>query len=50
MSKQEAQDVTQLLIELSQGNRVKVDLLLPLIYDELRSRFAARRMTALRVT
>ncbi len=30
------EDVTQLLIELSKGNRVTVDLLLPLIYDELR--------------
>lgn len=37
MTEQRAEDVTQLLIELSQGNRVKVDLLLPLIYDELRS-------------
>jgi RNA polymerase sigma-70 factor, ECF subfamily len=29
-------EVTRLLVELSQGNRVTVDLLLPLIYDELR--------------
>jgi RNA polymerase sigma-70 factor, ECF subfamily len=36
MSQQGTEDVTQLLIELSQGNRVKVDMLLPLIYDELR--------------
>jgi len=36
MSEQGAEDVTQLLIELSKGNRVTVDLLLPLIYDELR--------------
>jgi len=37
MTEQRAEDVTELLIELSEGNRVKVDLLLPLIYDELRS-------------
>ena len=37
MSEQRTEEVTQLLIELSQGNRVTVDLLLPLIYDELRS-------------
>jgi RNA polymerase sigma factor (TIGR02999 family) len=36
MTEQRAEDVTQLLLEVSQGNRVKVDLLLPLIYDELR--------------
>jgi len=36
MSEQGTEDVTQLLIELSKGNRVTVDLLLPLIYDELR--------------
>ena len=36
MSQQGTEDITQLLIELSQGNRVKVDMLLPLIYDELR--------------
>ncbi|HEX8650484.1 MAG TPA: sigma-70 family RNA polymerase sigma factor [Pyrinomonadaceae bacterium] len=31
------ESVTGLLIELSNGNRAAVDLLLPLIYDELRS-------------
>ncbi|MEN3335905.1 MAG: hypothetical protein V7641_5270 [Blastocatellia bacterium] len=36
MSEPGTEDVTQLLIELSKGNRVTVDLLLPLIYDELR--------------
>jgi RNA polymerase sigma-70 factor (ECF subfamily) len=36
MIEQGTEDVTQLLIELSKGNRVTVDLLLPLIYDELR--------------
>lgn len=36
MSELGTDEVTQLLIELSEGNRVTVDLLLPLIYDELR--------------
>ena len=36
MSEQGTENVTQLLIELSDGNRASVDLLLPLIYDELR--------------
>ena len=36
MSEPGTHDVTELLIELSNGNRVSVDLLLPLIYDELR--------------
>jgi RNA polymerase sigma factor (TIGR02999 family) len=36
MNEQGAENVTQLLIELSNGNRATVDLLLPLIYDELR--------------
>jgi len=36
MSEAGTEDVTQLLIELSKGDRVTVDLLLPLIYDELR--------------
>ncbi|MGB7924211.1 MAG: sigma-70 family RNA polymerase sigma factor [Pyrinomonadaceae bacterium] len=33
----EAESVTRLLIELTNGNRTAVDALLPLIYDELRS-------------
>jgi RNA polymerase sigma-70 factor, ECF subfamily len=36
MSEAGTQDITHLLIELSNGNRVTVDLLLPMIYDELR--------------
>ena len=36
MNEQETETVTQLLIELSNGNRATVDHLLPLIYDELR--------------
>ncbi len=31
------ENVTHLLVELSNGNRTAVDALLPLIYDELRS-------------
>ena len=38
-----AEHVTQLLVELSKGNHAAVDLLLPLIYDELR-RLAANYM------
>ena len=33
----EPENITQLLIELTNGNRAAVDGLLPLIYDELRS-------------
>ena len=36
MSQQPSDNVTQLLIELSKGDRDAVDLLLPVIYDELR--------------
>ena len=36
MGAQPTENVTQLLIELSNGDREAVDLLLPLIYDELR--------------
>src|ERR1700742_2947698 len=36
MSEAGTQDITHLLVELSNGNRVTVDLLLPVIYDELR--------------
>ena len=36
MSKHPADNVTRLLIELSNGDRAAVDLLLPVIYDELR--------------
>src|SRR5262245_28372472 len=36
MNQQGEEDVTQLLIDLSNGNRATVDYLLPLIYDELR--------------
>ncbi len=36
MREQPADNVTKLLIELSNGDRAAVDLLLPVIYDELR--------------
>ncbi len=36
MSEHPAENVTRLLIELSKGDRAAVDLLLPVIYDELR--------------
>ena len=36
MSKNPSDNVTKLLIELSNGDRAAVDLLLPVIYDELR--------------
>ena len=36
MSAEPAENVTQLLIELSKGDSEAVDLLLPVIYDELR--------------
>jgi RNA polymerase sigma factor (TIGR02999 family) len=36
LSQQRADNVTELLIELSKGDREVVDLLLPVIYDELR--------------
>jgi RNA polymerase sigma factor (TIGR02999 family) len=36
LSKQPSESVTRLLIELSNGDRGAVDLLLPVIYDELR--------------
>lgn len=36
MSQQVSENVTQLLIELSNGDRDAVDILLPVIYDELR--------------
>jgi RNA polymerase sigma-70 factor (ECF subfamily) len=36
LSQQPTDNVTQLLIELSKGDREAVDLLLPVIYDELR--------------
>ena len=36
MSEHPADNVTRLLIELSNGDRDAVDLLLPVIYDELR--------------
>lgn len=36
MSQRVSENVTQLLIELSNGDRDAVDLLLPVIYDELR--------------
>lgn len=36
MSQKVSDSVTQLLIELSNGDRTAVDLLLPVIYDELR--------------
>ena len=37
MSAEKTQEITQLLIKLSNGQRAVVDDLLPLIYDELRS-------------
>ena len=37
MSAEKTQEITQLLIKLSNGQRAAVDDLLPLIYDELRS-------------
>ena len=36
MSQQVSENITQLLIDLSNGDRNAVDLLLPVIYDELR--------------
>jgi len=36
LSEHPAENVTRLLIELSNGDRAAVDLLLPVIYDELR--------------
>lgn len=36
MSQQASENITQLLIDLSNGDRNAVDLLLPVIYDELR--------------
>ena len=36
MSTQASDNITQLLIDLSNGDRAAVDLLLPVIYDELR--------------
>jgi RNA polymerase sigma factor (TIGR02999 family) len=36
MNEQGAENVTELLIRLSNGNRATVDVLLPVIYDELR--------------
>ncbi|MBD0370223.1 MAG: sigma-70 family RNA polymerase sigma factor [Pyrinomonadaceae bacterium] len=37
MAEAGSKEITQLLLELSNGNRAAVDALLPLIYDELRS-------------
>ena len=36
MNQQVSENVTQLLIDLSNGDRNAVDILLPVIYDELR--------------
>ena len=36
MSTQASDNITQLLIDLSNGDRAAVDILLPVIYDELR--------------
>jgi RNA polymerase sigma-70 factor, ECF subfamily len=36
LSQQVSENITQLLIDLSNGDRNAVDLLLPVIYDELR--------------